>query len=104
MADNVSRGLARHAAKRDKNEAEIVSALERTGWIVRRLSDKGIPDLLCIRGKQVMLLEVKMPGAKLNDEQSGFFKLVQGAPVWVAYSIKEALGFAARGEFYADHC
>ena len=96
MADNVSRGLARHAAKRDKNEAEIVSALERTGWHVRKINGTGVPDLLCIRGQQVMLLEVKQKGRGLTPAQSAFFKLVHGAPVWIVYSVEEALGFAER--------
>ncbi len=88
--------LNRYAAKRDKNEPEIIEALERAGWLVRQLSTKGIPDLLCIRGSAVMLLEVKMPGKKLNDAQSGFFNLLQGAPIWVVYSVDDALECAAK--------
>mgnify|MGYP001561855261 CR=1 FL=1 len=49
----------RRAAKRDDNEAEIVSALERCGATVERLSGADLPDLLVgFRGLNV-LMEVK---------------------------------------------
>lgn len=55
----------RRAAKRDTNEAAIVTSLERFGATVERLSGADIPDLLVgYRGVNV-LLEVKRPaGAK----------------------------------------
>lgn len=47
------------AKRRDKNEAEIVLALEAVGATITRLNEKGVPDLLVgFRGRTV-LLEVK---------------------------------------------
>ena len=93
----MSRGTARYAAKRDANEDEIVQALRHTGWIVRRINSTGIPDLLCIRGSKVMLLEVKQPGKPMTSAQTEFFNLISDrAPIWVVESIEEALERAAQ--------
>ena len=92
----MSRGTARYAAKRDANEDEIVQALRHTGWMVRLLSDEGIPDLLCARGSKVMLLEVKQPGKPMTTAQTKFFYLLDyRAPIWVVETVAEALDRAA---------
>ena len=82
----------RFSAKRDENEPEIVDALRKAGYFVSRLNGTGIPDLLVIepgehnnsmihtvdnvedaltaaQGGFITLLEVKMPGKKLNKIQ-----------------------------------
>lgn len=59
----------RWAAKRDANEPEIVKALERAGWLVMKVSDKGAPDLLCARKGRLVLVEVKGPKGKLTPAQ-----------------------------------
>lgn len=53
-----------YAKKRDKNEAEIVLALELAGAAVQKLGDPGVPDLLVSFGGVLHLLEVKNPNAK----------------------------------------
>jgi len=51
----------RRAARRDRNEAEIVRALEQVGASVQRLSERGVPDLLIGWRGQNLLLEIKEP-------------------------------------------
>lgn len=63
----------RAAAKRDANEAGIVSALEASGWLVLRLSGAGLPDLLCVRRGVLVLLEVKAATGTLTDIQEALF-------------------------------
>ncbi len=46
---------------RDKNEPEIIEALEAVGATVTRLYDNGVPDLLVGYKGRSFLLEVKMP-------------------------------------------
>lgn len=54
----------RRAAKRDRNEQEIVNALEAVGWQVFR----ELPtDLLCYRAGVWKVLEVKPPANKRNE-------------------------------------
>lgn len=53
--------MRRYGAKRDTNEPEIVRALQLAGWSVFNLSQPGFPDLMCVRGGVVRLLEVKEP-------------------------------------------
>ena len=102
-------GLARHAARRDPGEDDIVRALEARGLIVRRLSTKGMPDLLVMvpgnaeREGRVCLVEVKSPpgprggtsakGRRLSDEQQRFYELVRGKrlPVYIATTPEQAI-------------
>jgi hypothetical protein len=60
--------LARHAKKRDANEAEIVEALERCGVHVWQL-DRPC-DLLTLRMGRWLPLEVKMPRAHPRKDQA----------------------------------
>lgn len=80
----------RHNASRDENEPEIVDALQKAGYMVDRINGRGVPDLLvicpgadvpvfvCETAEQALkvawrhpisLIEVKVPGKKLNNEQ-----------------------------------
>ena len=97
----------RKAAKRDENEAEIVKALRDAGYFVTHLNDPGVPDLLvidpwpdvplfvatspkdAIQGivdnrrsfggiNPVYLVEVKMPGKKLNKVQQEWHRKALG--------------------------
>ena len=84
----------RRAAKRDGNEAEIVSALRAIGVDVMRL-DRPV-DLLCGQGESVFLLEVKQPekvGRKDQPEQSEFIESWRalGRPVFLVTNVEEAL-------------
>lgn len=73
----------RWAAKRDSNEPEIVKALERAGWTVVKVSDKGVPDLLCFRRGVVKMLEVKGPDGALTPAQVETFTRIHAALVTV---------------------
>lgn len=64
--------LARFAKKRDDNEREIIQALEHYGALVLQL-DRPC-DLLVGYGRQWVLMECKMPGAKLTPSQGEFFE------------------------------
>jgi hypothetical protein len=85
--------LRRHAASRDANEPEIVQTFESCGWVVARLSDPGIPDLLCARPKKLILVEVKMPGQKLTEAQKLFWA-TWPHPIHVVRSVEEAQAVA----------
>jgi len=89
----------RRAAKRDLNEQTIVTALERVGATVERMSGPDLPDLLVgYRGVNV-LLEVKRPaGAKggtshrdLLPGQAEWHAAWRGAAPVVVRTAEEAL-------------
>lgn len=61
----------RRAAKRDANEASIVTALEQVGAAVQRLSEPGCPDLLVSFRGVLHLLEVKLPLTARGAVQQG---------------------------------
>lgn len=80
----------RLAARRDANEAEICEALKATGWLVHRLSAKGVPDLLCHswRLNKTILVEVKTKSGKLTKDQQAF---VGKWPVVICRSVEDAI-------------
>lgn len=81
----------RFDAKRDANEPEIVQAFKLQGISVHRL-DKPL-DLLLGYKKRNYLVEVKVPGKHLNDNQLEFTSLWQGQ--WVVInSVEQANKFA----------
>jgi hypothetical protein len=83
--------INRKAAKRDKNEPDIIAALLAAGASVSQLSGKGLPDLLVGYGDNY-LLEVKNPdGGKLQPDQVLFVKGWKGRPVAVVWSVDDAL-------------
>lgn len=80
----------RRAARRDANEELIVDALEHTGWLVHRLSAKGVPDLLCHswRLNKTLLVEVKGKRGRLTPDQQAF---VGKWPVVIVRTPEEAI-------------
>jgi len=72
--------LRRHAVSRDASEPEVVEALERCGFVVERISQRGVPDLLVSRRGRFYCVEVKRPpgprggmkGRKLTGDQLRF--------------------------------
>lgn len=54
----------RYAKQRDRNEPDVVAALESAGAAVQRLSETGVPDLLISYNDTLYLIEVKNPDAK----------------------------------------
>lgn len=107
----------RRAAKRDDNEALIVTALQSAGWTVVRVSDAGAPDLLVARNGVLTLMEVKGPKGTLTPAQEVAFERLAwaGVQVWVVRTPFEALNavgaafhsfrwVAQNGAFLCEHC
>ena len=83
--------LHRRAARRDKNESEIVAALVKAGATVVPLSAAGCPDLLCGFRGSTFLLEVKAEKGRLTPDQLAWHKAWEGYPVKVVRSVDDAL-------------
>jgi Holliday junction resolvase len=79
----------RRAAKRDETEPAIIAALEAEGWEVSPISDEDVPDLLCSRGGEWMVIECKSKGGRLTEGQRRFIRRHK-APVWIVSSAEEA--------------
>ncbi len=62
----------RRARRTDANQRAIVEALRAAGRTVEVLSDvgRGVPDLLVSRGGVNYLLEVKVPGKGLTEDEA----------------------------------
>ncbi len=85
---------------RDANETEIVAALVRVGCSVVRvyLADAaGVPDLLVGFRGRTYLLEVKVPGGRLDKRQRQWHAEWRGGPVLVVDGVREALAALDRG-------
>jgi hypothetical protein len=65
--------MRHRAARRDKNEPEIIKALREAGASVYQLDDTGLPDLLVGIMGVTILIEVKSDGGKLTPPQQHFF-------------------------------
>lgn len=77
-----------YAKRRDANEPEIVNALEKVGATVYRLHTP--LDLLVGYRRKTYLIEVKVPGKKLNKKQKEFIAGWRGQHA-VVESIEQAL-------------
>ena len=79
-------------ARTDENQREIVAALRKAGRSVVTLHQvgKGVPDLLVGYRGQNFLLEIKVPGGDLTDDQIEFEQTWRG-DVIVARSPAEAI-------------
>jgi Holliday junction resolvase len=86
-------------------EKTIVSAITKEaaglGWMVIKIhggpfQNKGIPDLLCLRGGRAVWLEVKQPGKKPTPIQWAMMRRLEaegGTPCFVVTSKAEAREF-----------
>lgn len=88
------RGLARHAAKRDSNEPAIVDALQRCGFVVKRISAKGAPDLLLSRRGHIYLAEVKAPKGTYTVDQVKWLRDWTGPIPMVFRTVQDAVTWA----------
>lgn len=78
--------------------ASITKAASDLGWMVIKIhggpfQNKGIPDLLCLRGGRAVWLEVKQPGKKATAIQEAMMRRLRsdgGTPCHVVTSRKEA--------------
>lgn len=82
----------RRAAKVDENQPAIVEALRKAGvWVLHlHAVGKGCPDLLIWAKNRYALMEVKVPGEKINKEQTEFIATSPGE-IHVVHSVEEAL-------------
>lgn len=82
----------RKRARVDANQREIREALESVGWKVKSTASlgDGFPDLICARGHDVRLVEVKQLKGKLTEDQQKFI-VRDGWPVKILYSVEDAL-------------
>lgn len=93
--------IRRTAAKRDKNERDIINALQACGCTVQQLSMKGVPDLLVgfidsYTGEMHnYLIEVKDKGGKLTMDEIAWQAQWRG-PVFVVYTVEHALELIGR--------
>ncbi len=83
----------RRNPKRDANEPEIVEALKAIGCDVHRLHAPA--DLLVGYRNRTVLLEVKMPGGTLTDDQKDFFEAYRGE-AYVVRSVERAIEVVTR--------
>jgi hypothetical protein len=86
------RGLARHAAKRDANEAVIIDALEKQGFCVTQISGKGVPDLVVAKGRAFMrFVEIKSKTGTYTPAQVLWRSRWSGPPPITLRSVDDAL-------------
>jgi Holliday junction resolvase len=69
-------------------QQRIVKKLSAVGWLVRKVSyegRRGCPDLICMRGGEVVFIEVKHPGGtgRLSRYQELEIERIRGAGVEV---------------------
>jgi len=83
----------RRAAKVDANQPAIVAGLRQRGIKVQPIHQlgKGVPDLLVGVRRELHLIEIKMPGEKLTDDEATWHDKWAGLPVHVCYSLADCL-------------
>lgn len=83
-------GVKRHNAKRDANEKDIKAALTAVGALWWQLDEPC--DLLVFFRNVFYVIEVKVPGGRLQPSQVTFFEAVgNDAPAGVAWHADDAL-------------
>lgn len=94
--------MKHYAKKIDKNQPEIVEALRAIGATVQPLHTVGkdFPDLLVGYNGCDYKIEVKNPEhyGKATDGQIAWAKEWQGLPVWVVWTVSEALDLVLYGK------
>ncbi len=81
--------IKRWNAKRDSNELAIVKALKQAGASVARISETGMPDLICWYRGSIFLLEVKT--AKGRARLAQIQRSAEGWPVVTVRTEEAAL-------------
>lgn len=79
--------------KRDANEPAIVAVLGKVGTQTWPVSGEGIPDLICLTGHHIWLLEIKSRRGILTKPQEKFQAEMHRAcaPYYVVHDADEAL-------------
>ena len=87
----MGRYAPRYAQKPDSNQPEIVTGLEKIGCSVYDAHRVGeIPDIIVGARGCTLLLEIKIPGAKLSPTQKDWHRDWQGHSC-VVHSLEEAI-------------
>ncbi len=93
----------RQAARRDDNEEAIIHALQLAGWVVQKINDEDVPDLVLSKDQHSILMEIIGASKwKNNRQREGLTKGQEAwhrahqAPVLTARTVPEALEKAAR--------
>ena len=83
--------LLRYNAKRDRNELEIIAALEKLGVWVMPISAAGLPDLLCAWKGRLTWIEVKSKTGRLTKGQRQFADqcLKKNVPYYLVSELEE---------------
>lgn len=81
----------KYTARVDGNQAQITQALRKCGCLVQTTHTigRGFPDLLIAYQGVMALLEVKMPGAKLTDDEVQWHRKWADAPVYIVESVEQ---------------
>lgn len=81
----------KYTARVDGNQAAITQALRQCGCLVQTTHTigRGFPDLLCAYQGVLFLAEVKMPGAKLTQDEITWHAKWADAPVYVVESVEQ---------------
>ena len=76
----------------DRNQSQITRELRALGLSVRptHIVGNGFPDLAVGWAGKTLLVEVKMPGEKLTEDECEFFEIWNGAAI-VAVSTEDIL-------------
>jgi Holliday junction resolvase len=83
----------RRAAKRDTVEPEVKQTLQRLGWSVAQISQKGAPDLVIGKGHFLFLVECKTGNGKLTEDQQDWHARWRGLKPIILRDATEALNF-----------
>jgi len=89
-----------YAKRVDANQSDVIKALQEIGAKVTDLSRNGggVPDLLVFYRGLTMLLEIKVPGGKLNPLQVKWHAEHEGYMVYVVRSVEEAIAAVTNAE------
>lgn len=83
----------KYTARVDGNQAAITQALRQCGCLVQTTHTigRGFPDLLCYypAADRMFLAELKMPGAKLTQDEVAWHAKWQDAPVYIVESVEQ---------------
>jgi hypothetical protein len=81
--------LNRYSARRDKNEAKIVTALKQLGCSIERVD---CIDLMVLTpDRKVLLLEIKTPESKKRLTKMQQHLIAEGWPIHIISNIDEAV-------------
>lgn len=74
-------------------QADVIALLKLTGWIVyhtfdSRRSAPGFPDLIAIRGRRLLALELKTASGKVTEDQYTWLKAFAGVDRVEAYVVR----------------